>query len=631
MLIYCLIPIVFFITLFIIVYSNCRDTGIYTRTRLSYIYTTVISGLLLVLLTEGLSAGNHITLNGLLAAWSFPTVALTGYVVYKGLWRIVFREVPGNIFKPLKKSPMLSVIAGFLLISLFIALAYPPNNYDSLTYHMARVAHWKQNHSISHYPTHIIRQLEFPPFAEWIILHLQVLTGSDRLANAVQLFFFAGCLMNISLIIKTLGGDFRRQMLGAFFTCLIPMAVIQSNTTQNDLVVAYFVTCFVYFTIRMMKKVSPGLIMLAGISLGLSWLTKGTAYLFTILFTGWYALILLKDFQSPFKQIIKKTLLLAIIPAIAITINSGHYYRNNFLSGKPLGTSNSNTTNHGFKIKALALVSFKNFLNHMPVTREIKNRLVLICDQHGIDANDQDYNFMPTDWMTEGFNYHEDTVQNFIHTILFLVIGACFVFKKRLYNEPIGLYPLFVFTLYASVILFCVLLKWQPWSNRLETALFILFCVPLAMEIAEVNKWLQALCIVPMLGFAIPALIYSSKHPLLPPGHSIFMQPYNSFIYDDRIIEYKKYLDSRPYKKIGLYLGADNVDYSFYKLLAGRDHEDRIIKHIMVNNESAIYLDDFVPDVIIGINQDMATAVIGGQTYYRVMLSKDGPAIFERR
>ena len=37
--------------------------------------------------------------------------------------------------------------------------------------------------SVAHYPTQIVKQLEMGPVAEYLILHLQVLLGSDRLAN----------------------------------------------------------------------------------------------------------------------------------------------------------------------------------------------------------------------------------------------------------------------------------------------------------------------------------------------------------------------------------------------------------------------------------------------------------------
>jgi ABC-type uncharacterized transport system permease subunit len=49
-------------------------------------------------------------------------------------------------------------IAGLFGVIVLIFLSgccYPPNNWDSMTYHMARIAHWVMNESIEPYPTHI--------------------------------------------------------------------------------------------------------------------------------------------------------------------------------------------------------------------------------------------------------------------------------------------------------------------------------------------------------------------------------------------------------------------------------------------------------------------------------------------
>jgi len=43
-------------------------------------------------------------------------------------------------------------------ITLFIALKSPHNNFDSMTYHMARVSHWIQDQNIRYFPTSIPRQ-----------------------------------------------------------------------------------------------------------------------------------------------------------------------------------------------------------------------------------------------------------------------------------------------------------------------------------------------------------------------------------------------------------------------------------------------------------------------------------------
>ena len=500
-----------------------------------------------------------------------------------------------------------------------------------MTYHMARVAHWEQNQSIAHYQTHIIRQLVLAPLAEWIILHLQILSGTDILANSVQLFFFAGCMVNVSLITKEFGGTYRQQLLSILFTCMIPMAIIQSNTTQNDIVGAYFATAFVFLSIRALKAPGFSLFFLTGAALGLALLTKGTAYFIALPFCAWMLILLLKNFRAPVRQLIRKTLLLSVIPIVALIINSGHFYRNTFMTGSPLGTANTMTANEGHEPKSLLIVAFKNFLNHMPVTKSFKELLAAKTAAWGIDLNDEKYSYNPIDWMKEGFSLNEDYAQNFIHAILILLFGIAFVFKRRLYNDPLNYYTLYIFNLCISVLLFCVLLKWQPWANRLETGIFMLFSVFLALEAGNLKKWAQAICYIPMIGFGAAALLWSDHHPVFPADKSILTKSYNSFIYEEGHLKLKEYLDSTSYKSLGIYIGPDMKDYIYYKLLSSSPHGDRILKHVFVNNASTIYLDNFQPDALISSNDTADQLVLNGKPYYRVKVFAFRLALFVPR
>ncbi len=74
-----------------------------------------------------------------------------------------------------------------------------------MSYHLARVAHWGQNHTVAFYPTHIVRQLYQPPWAEYAMLHLYILAGGDRLANLVQWVAMAVSLVGVSVIARQLG------------------------------------------------------------------------------------------------------------------------------------------------------------------------------------------------------------------------------------------------------------------------------------------------------------------------------------------------------------------------------------------------------------------------------------------
>ena len=67
---------------------------------------------------------------------------------------------------------MAAWIAVVVALTGAIALFAVPITWDSMTYHLARVAHWAQDHTVAFYPTHVVRQLYPPPWAEYAMLHL---------------------------------------------------------------------------------------------------------------------------------------------------------------------------------------------------------------------------------------------------------------------------------------------------------------------------------------------------------------------------------------------------------------------------------------------------------------------------
>ena len=284
-----LLPLSFGLALYTIIFGKAYTNDNASILRNAFLETVLLTSTYLVAITELLSLFNALSTTWLIIAWALPAALAAFYSYFR---RRVAITKTLSVMRQSLNTWMSWIICGFTLISFGIALLYPTNNYDSLTYHMARVAHWAQNHSIDHYQTHIIRQLVFPPFAEWVILHLQILTSSDLWANTVQLFFFAACILNASLIAAEFGATYKQQWICAFCACLVPMAVIQSNTTQNDLVVAFFVMSFALITIRTIRTPSLSSVIFAGIALGLAWLTKGTAYLFTLGFCLWYIIAL---------------------------------------------------------------------------------------------------------------------------------------------------------------------------------------------------------------------------------------------------------------------------------------------------------------------------------------------------
>ena len=111
---------------------------------------------------------------------------------------------------PLRLSlPEAIVLAPTLLLCVDASLqglVAPPNNWDSLAYHLPRQIYWAQHGSLSPWVTFEWRQLDFPPFAEFVGLHFLLLTGADHWANLVQWFAWVMTMVAASLITAELGG-----------------------------------------------------------------------------------------------------------------------------------------------------------------------------------------------------------------------------------------------------------------------------------------------------------------------------------------------------------------------------------------------------------------------------------------
>ncbi len=125
-----------------------------------------------------------------------------------------------------------------------LALTVPANNWDSLAYHLARVAAWFHHggvYWIPHAPTD--RLNEFQPNAEELILAL-VAVARDPWPFAVPQFLAGGALV-VATGVSSRALGFSRQA-SAFATLIaatVPMVVLQATTAQNDLVAAALVGC----------------------------------------------------------------------------------------------------------------------------------------------------------------------------------------------------------------------------------------------------------------------------------------------------------------------------------------------------------------------------------------------------
>jgi hypothetical protein len=302
----------------------------------SFLRAAVILGAYLTISSEALSPLNGLTQSGVALAWLLPALVL----FYLGWSRRSLRRGLKRLGLFLGRIGLaerwvlgaVGLVAGVLLA---VAWMSPPNNVDSLLYHMSRVVHWAQNHSLRHYATSYNHQLLMPIWAETAILHLRLLWGTVRLANLVQWSSMIGCVFGTVALAASLGGTRTGLLLTAAFVITIPMGILQSTSTQNDYVVAFWAVCTAYLVTQAALRPPPLIdkICLA-MALGIGFLTKATFYVYAPALILWFFLVRWK--QIGLGKMILEGILLA---AMVVILNFGFWSRNIATYGGPYGSS----------------------------------------------------------------------------------------------------------------------------------------------------------------------------------------------------------------------------------------------------------------------------------------------------
>ncbi len=383
------------------------------------------------------------------------------------------------------------IIAGILIIVLttgLIALVAPPNSFDSMNYHMSRIMHWIQDRNVAPFPTSITKQVNLTPGTEYDILQFQLLSGGDGLANTIEWFSFIGSIIGVSLIAKELGADRQGQLSSAAFCATIPMAILQASNTENHLSTAFWLVCFVYFSLRAFNHSSVMEIIGIGLSLGLAILSKSTAYFFAAPF------VILIVLWVCFSKERNRIWLWAVTAMIVLAINSGEFIRDYSLYKTPLGPLVA-SQEYGYDNEIITPASItsniiRNIALHLSTPSDRVNNYLYkivhkIHDAIGISENDPRTTWSGSlHFSIPPIPFQEGLVENPLHLIL--IIGTftyCLAFLKK--TPRASLY--YIFALASSFLLFCIFLKWQDWNRRLQLPSFILACAILGMTIEKIK------------------------------------------------------------------------------------------------------------------------------------------------
>ena len=589
--------------------------------RETLLSASVVWAALLVVITEFLSFPNALSRTTLACGWAATTV-----VVGLLLVALHVRRSEGltgwTLAQPsLAELTMALPIIVVLLGTGLSALAGWPSQWDSMVYHLSRVDHWGQNGGVSFYPTHIVRQLHSPPWAEFAILHLTVLSGDERWANLVQWFSMLGSLAGVSLIAQHLAATPRGQLFSALFCATLPMGILQASGTQNDYVLAFWFVCMAE---ALLSPPTAWRTFRLGASLGLATLSKGTSLIFapSLLVVLWFS-----SSVSWWAQIRQG----AIVILIALTLNVSHFARNFETFGSPLGgPASEDLINEALSPAILASNLVRNLSLHVGTPFPMVNTAFERAIERGhawlgMDVNDPRstrlYSLSRFDVV--GTSTDPDRTGNPLHLALALAAVAAIAERgERRWSTRLVRY---VLALVLAVILFGLLLKWQPWHSRLHLPLFVLAAPLVGVASDRFGRRSLAVAAVLLTVFALRPLTMNRLAPLVGPhtvrNTSRIHQTFQSFGNQpsQRELDYvgaAEFLRSRKCADVGVLLGWDDWEHPLWVLLEnGRGR----IEHVAVTNSSARLQGRrpaFTPcGIVVAVDTVAETLELDGRSY----------------
>ncbi len=478
---------------------------------LALTYTTLIIASATILITE---TSSHFKVFNYTSSILFWTITMIGIVFINAKEKYILLEKYSNWIKENKKVSLF--FGGFTLLLFIQGILYPPNNWDSMTYHMARIAHWVMNESIEPYPTHIYRQIYQPPLAEWIIAQVCILNRADYLANAIQLFFLLATLGVVNQIMLVFNQSKKRRIIALILAFTTPSVFMQTTSTQNDIIVSFFLLSGILFLITYLKKQNISNALFVGLSIGCALLTKGTAFVYLLPVIIFYASYLLISIYKKQVNTVKLSLHILLIIGVTIMLAFNHYQRNYRLSGDIFGASDDHFFNKNITITSTGLGILKNIGNHfsLPVCATITNKIVekthLLSN---IPIKDENYSYKGIHFKLNEWNHNEDEVSNFMQMILVFGLIVFLLFNLKTSNILLILSTSFCL---LGFFLFAFLLKWQPWHIRLQVPLFIMFAIPIAIFLDSSLSNKTVLFILSLsIAYCLILSLYNPNRPLI--------------------------------------------------------------------------------------------------------------------
>lgn len=410
-----------------------------------------------------------------------------------------------------------------LTIALFVAVIYPPNNLDSLAYHLPRIMNWFQNGNVNFFATNNNHQLDIPPLAEYFSAFAYGITGNDVLLNTVQWVALILSLCILSACAWIISKSKIVLSITLVLAASSQTALIEATTTQVDLISSVWVFVgllqFVMFK-KQMSGFRESLFVFSSL-IFLAAATKPTSLLFLSVIALLFVFqLLIADSPKGINKFIHLLLFgFAILTAfIAGMLPQG--IRNLNWFGAPLG-SHTNLVNEKFGPLETIAGFVRIILNNvgLPLENLTKVPIQKVTQAMGIDWTSSS-NVLADHFalITSAMGGTEDQARSPFQLFAGLV-GAIIILALRKKYSAISVS--FAIAFLGFLLVQATVLKWNLWTNRFlipvyftGALLFALSVKPLITDKFRSRKFFSQLVGVLLLAASLFGFFAVSQQPV---------------------------------------------------------------------------------------------------------------------
>ncbi len=245
-----------------------------------------------------------------------------------------------SFFEKSLLTPLIFTVFLVGVINFVVIIATAPHNWDSMTYHLARMAYYLQHNNIDFYDANYWAQVVHPKNSTLLLLYTYLASGrNENLTQLVQFFAYWGAVLSVYGISKGVGNNKTQSVFAATIAALLVEWLMESTTTQNDMLLTFYFGAVIYFLFRFRETRRKMYLAVSAIGIGLALGTKASSFL-PLLSVSLVALYVLFNVNKSdvilFWRDLRRMLLYTTLAILVFALPSG-YLENIRYFGHPFG------------------------------------------------------------------------------------------------------------------------------------------------------------------------------------------------------------------------------------------------------------------------------------------------------